>query len=214
MNALSAPHSKGEDQFLDKKNIAEEGAAGGDSGRRERGGDTTWILQREAGGSDVRVKCSGEGAFTITVLRDEEGGANGLNPSAGSEGGCVDSDGEGEFLWDVQACGSGSDSRQLRQGTQNTCSQASMDATVQRSTEEDKVDGSSDNGRVEQGALPAQKGQKPPPAFLPTGCAFHPRCPDAFKECRSELPPLYPIGSQQHTAACLLYKDTEKAGQA
>lgn len=157
MNALSAPHSKGEDQFLDKKNIAEEGAAGGDSGSRERGGDTTWILQREAGGSDVRVKCSGEGAFTITVLRDEEGGANGLNPSAGSEGGCVDSDGEGEFLWDVQACGSGSDSRQLRQGTQNTCSQASMDATVQRSTEEDKVDGSSDNGRVEQGALPAQK---------------------------------------------------------
>jgi len=57
-------------------------------------------------------------------------------------------------------------------------------------------------------------GTVPNPAFLPTGCAFHPRCPDAFEECRSELPPLYPIGSQQHTAACLLYKDTQEAGRA
>ncbi|HVX46373.1 MAG TPA: ABC transporter ATP-binding protein [Mycobacteriales bacterium] len=42
-----------------------------------------------------------------------------------------------------------------------------------------------------------------PPAFgeLPSGCAFHPRCPYAQDRCQAEEPPLDPIGPG-HSAAC------------
>ena len=37
-------------------------------------------------------------------------------------------------------------------------------------------------------------GQPPNLAELPTGCYFHPRCPKAFDQCRSESPPEFPLG--------------------
>ena len=33
-------------------------------------------------------------------------------------------------------------------------------------------------------------GTTPPPSRFPAGCRFHPRCPDAVAQCRSQLPPL------------------------
>ncbi len=44
-------------------------------------------------------------------------------------------------------------------------------------------------------------GNVPNPARLPSGCAFHPRCPRATERCRAEIPVLreYAPG---HTAAC------------
>ena len=33
-------------------------------------------------------------------------------------------------------------------------------------------------------------GTTPPPSRFPSGCRFHPRCPDAIAQCRTELPPL------------------------
>ena len=33
-------------------------------------------------------------------------------------------------------------------------------------------------------------GTTPPPSRFPSGCRFHPRCPDAIAQCRNELPPL------------------------
>ncbi|WP_166980046.1 ABC transporter ATP-binding protein [Paramicrobacterium fandaimingii] len=41
--------------------------------------------------------------------------------------------------------------------------------------------------------LPAIPGGVPDPKSLPTGCAFHPRCPAATERCRSEDPPLEPL---------------------
>jgi oligopeptide/dipeptide ABC transporter ATP-binding protein len=51
--------------------------------------------------------------------------------------------------------------------------------------------------------LTAIDGQPPDPAALPSGCAFHPRCPKALDRCRAEAPPRFTVG-QQHTAACWL----------
>jgi oligopeptide/dipeptide ABC transporter ATP-binding protein len=33
-------------------------------------------------------------------------------------------------------------------------------------------------------------GTTPPPTRFPSGCRFHPRCPDAIERCRVETPPL------------------------
>jgi peptide/nickel transport system ATP-binding protein len=46
-------------------------------------------------------------------------------------------------------------------------------------------------------------GQPPNPVLLPTGCAFHPRCPlmRGRPLCASEEPPLRPLGAE-HLAAC------------
>jgi peptide/nickel transport system ATP-binding protein len=37
---------------------------------------------------------------------------------------------------------------------------------------------------------------------LPSGCAFHPRCPRVFERCRHERPELFPAGATR--AACWL----------
>jgi oligopeptide/dipeptide ABC transporter ATP-binding protein len=42
--------------------------------------------------------------------------------------------------------------------------------------------------------LPAIPGQPPDPAALPPGCAFEPRCAEAFAPCPAEHPELYEIG--------------------
>ncbi|MGD9599862.1 MAG: ABC transporter ATP-binding protein [Steroidobacteraceae bacterium] len=44
--------------------------------------------------------------------------------------------------------------------------------------------------------LEAIPGQPPDPRALPTGCAFHPRCPRADAQCRTEVPALVPGGAR------------------
>lgn len=46
-------------------------------------------------------------------------------------------------------------------------------------------------------------GDPPDPAALPSGCPFHPRCPNAFDACPSIDPPSYPAGPGRD-ARCLL----------
>jgi peptide/nickel transport system ATP-binding protein len=48
------------------------------------------------------------------------------------------------------------------------------------------------------------EGDVPSPMNPPTGCAFHPRCPDAGKRCTEETPPLVSLESG-HAAACFLH---------
>ena len=52
-------------------------------------------------------------------------------------------------------------------------------------------------------------GAVPHPAFLPEGCAFHPRCPDKMTVCSQEMPKLKPIETEraQHLTACWLYDE-------
>ncbi len=51
--------------------------------------------------------------------------------------------------------------------------------------------------------LTAIEGQPPDLAAPPTGCAFHPRCPQALARCREESPPETVLGPR-HTARCWL----------
>ena len=45
--------------------------------------------------------------------------------------------------------------------------------------------------------LPQIPGQAPRPGALPSGCAFHPRCPDRTEQCVSRPPPVHPVGDGQ-----------------
>jgi peptide/nickel transport system ATP-binding protein len=45
-------------------------------------------------------------------------------------------------------------------------------------------------------------GEVPSPANPPSGCRFHPRCPEVFARCPSEAPKLYDLGSR--TSRCFL----------
>ena len=53
-------------------------------------------------------------------------------------------------------------------------------------------------------------GADPHPAFLPDGCAFHPRCPDKMDVCSQKLPKLKPFKTEKtkHLTACWLYDET------
>src|SRR3989442_134165 len=55
-------------------------------------------------------------------------------------------------------------------------------------------------------------GEVPDPARPPAGCRFHPRCPYAFAQCRSESPPLLDVASGRRVA-CWLHEhgDAERA---
>jgi peptide/nickel transport system ATP-binding protein len=46
-------------------------------------------------------------------------------------------------------------------------------------------------------------GSMPRLSAIPQGCAFNPRCPEAFDRCRVERPPLLAVGDR--SAACWLY---------
>jgi oligopeptide/dipeptide ABC transporter ATP-binding protein len=46
------------------------------------------------------------------------------------------------------------------------------------------------------------RGEIPNPVDLPTGCRFHPRCPDAIADCRQVDPQLHPVASG-HEVACI-----------
>ena len=56
--------------------------------------------------------------------------------------------------------------------------------------------------------LPAIPGQPPDPAELPAGCAFAPRCAEAFAPCAAERPDLYAIPGAAATrrARCFLQR--------
>ena len=63
------------------------------------------------------------------------------------------------------------------------------------------------------GAIPSMSGERerllqidgamPRLGEIPAGCAFHPRCPQAWARCRSERPELMPVGASR--AACWLH---------
>ena len=60
------------------------------------------------------------------------------------------------------------------------------------------------NARV-RSRLPVIEGSIPHPYNRPSGCAFHPRCPDFMPgRCDKEEPAIRPVGTAQE-AACLLY---------
>jgi peptide/nickel transport system ATP-binding protein len=48
------------------------------------------------------------------------------------------------------------------------------------------------------------QGEIPNPIDLPSGCRFHPRCPEAITRCKEIDPQLYQVG-QNHEAACILH---------
>jgi peptide/nickel transport system ATP-binding protein len=49
-------------------------------------------------------------------------------------------------------------------------------------------------------------GNIPDPTTPPTGCTFHPRCPEAFNKCRQEKPELKEVSPSRLTA-CHLYQE-------
>jgi peptide/nickel transport system ATP-binding protein len=52
------------------------------------------------------------------------------------------------------------------------------------------------------GELQAIPGQVPNLAALPSGCSFHPRCPDATRRCSEEPPPAYRRSGRNRGVAC------------
>jgi oligopeptide/dipeptide ABC transporter ATP-binding protein len=56
------------------------------------------------------------------------------------------------------------------------------------------------------GRLKAIDGSVPQLSALPSGCAFHPRCPDRFAPCPIDRPPDFVVGID-HETKCFLYQD-------
>ncbi|ADD42301.1 ABC transporter ATP-binding protein [Stackebrandtia nassauensis] len=56
------------------------------------------------------------------------------------------------------------------------------------------------------GEAPPARGEPPSLISPPTGCRFHPRCPQAMDRCRTETPGFFPV-RDGHEAACWLYAD-------
>ena len=57
--------------------------------------------------------------------------------------------------------------------------------------------------RRPRGELRGIAGAPPDPLRLPTGCAYHPRCPSVFERCREERPLLVRIGADRERACHL-----------
>lgn len=55
-------------------------------------------------------------------------------------------------------------------------------------------------------------GQVPNPANFPSGCRFHPRCPDCMEQCRRESPALIDLGGRK--VACHRVAHNEQRGEA
>jgi len=68
-------------------------------------------------------------------------------------------------------------------------------------------------GRSRGRRLRAIEGAVPRLGALPSGCAFHPRCPDRFDPCDSLPPPDYAVGSEQ-TARCYLHDPSRPTDDA
>lgn len=65
---------------------------------------------------------------------------------------------------------------------------------------------------VQAGAdrLKAIEGEPPDMTDLPSGCKFHPRCPEAMEHCTEEMPPTYVDGADQQVR-CFLHDDLPEA---
>jgi peptide/nickel transport system ATP-binding protein len=61
-----------------------------------------------------------------------------------------------------------------------------------------------------EGRLQPIRGLPPSLIFVPTGCAFHPRCPYAFDRCRVEVPTLLPADGHHASACHLSLADKER----
>lgn len=59
-------------------------------------------------------------------------------------------------------------------------------------------------GASRERRLRAIEGSVPVLGSLPSGCAFHPRCPDRFTPCDRRVPASYEVGPS-HSARCYLY---------
>ena len=55
--------------------------------------------------------------------------------------------------------------------------------------------------------LESISGAVPHPAFLPKGCAFHPRCKDAMPQCQQQPPITNVTEENTHKVACWLYEE-------
>jgi peptide/nickel transport system ATP-binding protein len=58
----------------------------------------------------------------------------------------------------------------------------------------------------EVGELTSIPGSPPDLVRLPSGCAYHPRCPFAVDRCREIDPHLVPVDTPGHTAACIRWE--------
>jgi peptide/nickel transport system ATP-binding protein len=56
------------------------------------------------------------------------------------------------------------------------------------------------------------QGLMPDPSNLPSGCAFHPRCPNAMEACKSKVPVNTEI-EPGHFVRCLLYEQETNTGE-
>jgi oligopeptide/dipeptide ABC transporter ATP-binding protein len=63
----------------------------------------------------------------------------------------------------------------------------------------------------ERARLRPIEGQPPSLITLPSGCAFHPRCPYVMDVCRREVPPLFEVpGAGPHVSACFVPRDPDE----
>ncbi|GAA0682865.1 ABC transporter ATP-binding protein [Natronoarchaeum mannanilyticum] len=51
------------------------------------------------------------------------------------------------------------------------------------------------------------EGQSPAPINMPSGCAYHPRCPLATEECRTDVPDYHDVGPE-HGSACYHWQES------
>ena len=63
---------------------------------------------------------------------------------------------------------------------------------------------------IHSGRLNPIQGAPPDLLDIPSGCAFHPRCPYVRPECSGEIPPLVDIGSGGHESACLFWEEVQR----
>jgi len=60
-------------------------------------------------------------------------------------------------------------------------------------------------GGIRGERLPSLEGTVPEPGHRPPGCAFEPRCPEAFGRCRAARPALIPVSGIPSESACFLW---------
>jgi oligopeptide/dipeptide ABC transporter ATP-binding protein len=63
-----------------------------------------------------------------------------------------------------------------------------------------------DHAKSEQNRLEAIPGNVPNPLYLPSGCAFHPRCKFAIDACKEAIPALEDTG-KGHMSRCIRWKE-------
>ncbi|MFR9777529.1 ABC transporter ATP-binding protein [Micromonospora sp. MS34] len=82
---------------------------------------------------------------------------------------------------------------------------------IESAPDPDRLGGDAADGTVRQ-----ERGHGEPPSLIrpPTGCRFHPRCPQAMPRCAADLPPRLTIDDRPgHWAACWLYDPATVAAE-